>query len=54
MDPIVARKTWRTVEPVHTVLYFAPESIELYEGLGFDPSHHAVLTLEVEQRFLQL
>ena len=41
MDPVVARKTWRTVEPIHTVLYFAPEGTALYEGLGFDPSFHA-------------
>jgi len=40
MEPVVARQTWRTVEPVHTVLYFAPESVELYEGLGFEPVTH--------------
>lgn len=34
MDAIIARKTWRTPEPVHTVIYFAPEAAEAYEALG--------------------
>lgn len=39
MDPVIARKTWRTVEPVHTMVYFAPEAAEEYGSLGVtDPS----------------
>lgn len=34
MDPIVARKTWRTLEPVHGMVYFAPEPAEAYAALG--------------------
>lgn len=34
MEPIVARKTWRTVEPVHSCVYFAPEAFAAYERLG--------------------
>ena len=34
MDPIVARKTWRTVEPLHGLVYFAQERDEVYDGLG--------------------
>lgn len=34
MDPIVARKTWRTVEPVHGAIYFAPEPAAAYAELG--------------------
>jgi hypothetical protein len=34
VDPIVARKTWRTAEPVHGIVYFAPERDEAYDALG--------------------
>ncbi len=34
MDPVVARKTWRTLEPYHGVVYFAPEPREEYKKLG--------------------
>lgn len=34
MEPIVARKTWRTVEPLHTLIYFAPEAFDAYGKLG--------------------
>lgn len=34
MDPIVARKTWRTTEPVHGIVYFASERNEAYDQLG--------------------
>lgn len=34
MDPIVARKTWRTAEPVHGIVYFAPERDDAYDALG--------------------
>ena len=36
MEPIVARKTWRTVEPVHGMIYFAPEAADAYEKLGLE------------------
>jgi hypothetical protein len=36
VDPIVARKTWRTLEPIHGVIYFAPEAGERYAALGID------------------
>lgn len=29
-----AHKTWRTVEPLHTMVYFVPEAAEAYERLG--------------------
>ncbi len=35
-DPI-ARKTWRTVEPLHAMVYFAPEAAASYRSLGFRP-----------------
>ena len=28
MDPVTARKTWRTLEPLHGFIYFAPEALE--------------------------
>ena len=34
MEPIVARKTWRTLEPYHGMIYFAPEATEAYAALG--------------------
>jgi hypothetical protein len=34
MDPVVARKTWRTLEPVHAMIYFAPEADEHYRRAG--------------------
>lgn len=34
MDPVIARKTWRTVEPVHGMIYFAPEADEHYRRVG--------------------
>ncbi len=37
LDPTVARKTWRTLEPVHGLIYFAPEAGEAYEALGLPP-----------------
>jgi hypothetical protein len=29
-----ARKTWRTVEPLHSMIYFVPEAARAYEQLG--------------------
>src|SRR5918993_2614478 len=34
MDPIIGRKTWRTMEPYHGAIYFAPEAREEYAALG--------------------
>ena len=34
-DPI-ARKTWRTLEPLHGMVYFAPEATAAYRELGYD------------------
>ncbi|HEY3833139.1 MAG TPA: hypothetical protein VGO03_12660 [Acidimicrobiia bacterium] len=31
---IWARKTWRTLEPIHGMIYFAPEAATRYEALG--------------------
>jgi len=31
---VTARKTWRTVEPLHGMVYFAPEAAESYRSLG--------------------
>jgi len=38
MDPIAvtARKTWRTLEPYHGLVYFAPEAPAAYAELGID------------------
>src|SRR5580658_6741819 len=33
-----ARKTWRTVEPVHSMIYFVPEAAQAYERLGITGS----------------
>ena len=38
MDPLTARKTARTCEPVHAMVYFAPEPQEEYAALGLDGS----------------
>jgi len=34
MDPLIARKTWRTLEPLHAAIYFVPEAVEEYRNLG--------------------
>ena len=36
MDPLIARKTWRTAEPIHGAVYFAEEAVAEYEALGLD------------------
>jgi hypothetical protein len=36
MDPAVARRTWRTLEPYHGLVYFAPEAPAAYAGLGIE------------------
>ncbi len=37
VSPLTARKTWRTVEPVHSMVYFAPEAPASYARLGITP-----------------
>lgn len=34
MDPVIARKTWRTLEPIHGMIYFVPEGPEHYRTAG--------------------
>ncbi len=36
MDPILARKMWRTLEPYHGLVYFAPEAHQAYERFGLE------------------
>ncbi len=36
MDAQLARKTWRTLEPLHGAIYFAAEAREEYAALGID------------------
>ncbi len=40
MDAIVARKCWRTLEPYHGLVYFAPEPTAAYDRAGLDRSAH--------------
>jgi hypothetical protein len=37
LSPLTARKTWRTVEPLHGMIYFAPEASDSYARLGLRP-----------------
>ena len=34
MNPLTARKTWRTAEPIHGFIYFLPEANDAYAALG--------------------
>jgi hypothetical protein len=34
VSPLTARKTWRSVEPLHGMIYFAPEASASYAELG--------------------
>lgn len=34
VEPALARKTWRTLEPFHSIVYFAPEPAAQYAELG--------------------
>jgi hypothetical protein len=36
MDAVTARKTWRTLEPIHGAIYFAAEAREEYGTIGLD------------------
>lgn len=38
MEPVMARKMWRTLEPYHGLVYFAPEASEAYGALGLTGS----------------
>lgn len=36
MDALTARKTWRTLEPIHGAIYFAAEARDEYRSIGLD------------------
>src|SRR5215203_3803041 len=36
MEAALARKTWRTLEPIHGAIYFVPEAAEEYSAVGVD------------------
>jgi hypothetical protein len=36
MDPIIARKTWRTAEPIHEMIYFVPEVAAEFRRSGVE------------------
>lgn len=36
MSPDISRKMWRTLEPYHAMVYFAPEAAQEYGALGLD------------------
>jgi hypothetical protein len=40
MDPVVARKCWRTLEPYHGLVYFTPEATAAYNAIGLEPGQH--------------
>jgi hypothetical protein len=33
-ESLLARKTWRTLEPLHGMIYFVPEASDAYAGIG--------------------
>ncbi|NYI95989.1 hypothetical protein HNR12_002266 [Streptomonospora nanhaiensis] len=37
LSPDLARAAWAAVEPIHLVVYFAPEAAEQYTGIGLEP-----------------
>ena len=37
MDPLIARKTWRTLEPLHGFVYFSPDAEPAYLAVGLNP-----------------
>jgi hypothetical protein len=37
MDPEIARKTWRTLEPLHGFVYFSPDAEPAYVAAGLKP-----------------
>ena len=36
METAIARKTWRTLEPYHGLVYFAPEPVAAYARIGIE------------------
>lgn len=36
MDPAIAHKTWRTLEPLHGIIYFAEQAQAAYADLGLE------------------
>ncbi|HUQ40160.1 MAG TPA: hypothetical protein VM030_08370 [Acidimicrobiales bacterium] len=38
MDPLTARRTWRSLEPIHGMIYFAPEAQKAYDAIGLTGS----------------
>ena len=40
MEAVVARKCWRTLEPYHGLIYFAPEAGAAYLEVGLEPEQH--------------
>ncbi len=42
MERAIARKTWRTLEPLHAIVYFAREADEAYTALGLSGDGHRV------------
>lgn len=34
VEPVIARKTWRSLEPIHGMIYFAPEAQAAYDAIG--------------------
>jgi hypothetical protein len=36
VEAVMARKTWRTLEPIHGMIYFAPEAAERYATIGIE------------------
>jgi hypothetical protein len=34
VEPQIARRTWRTVEPIHSAMYFDPEARACYDRIG--------------------
>ncbi|MCU1691699.1 MAG: hypothetical protein JWM64_790 [Frankiales bacterium] len=43
VSPATARATWRALEPLHAMVYFAPEAQEEYAALGFDVAGNRAL-----------
>jgi hypothetical protein len=38
MEPVIARQTWRTLEPIHGMIYFTPEADACYRAVGLEGS----------------
>lgn len=35
MDSSIARRMWAALEPIHAMIYFTPEALEAWNGIGF-------------------